>query len=272
MGHRLGLLLFRPRIPRPCPRCAAGMFGSGGGMGGPFGGSAGFGGMNGHGGCQQRRPKKDAPHEMELQCSLEELYRGTTRRMKIRCSGCCCCGHGCCSHGLRGTYVSYVCVYVLQRLRSNCPKPKAPNHAARRSARPPPRCLAAARRWTLGGSSGRRLRSWRSTCGRGGRRAPRSRSRRRVREPAACARPAVVVTISCSSPAPLPAHREPLPSRSSCLTLPALRPASPLLPPAGDENPGRIAADIVFVLQERAHPAFRREGNDLVYTHRWGLI
>lgn len=37
---------------------------------------------------------------------------------------------------------------------------------------------------------------------------------------------------------------------------------------AGDENPGRIAADIVFVLQEKAHPLFRRDGNDLVYTHR----
>ena len=45
-------------------------------------------GMNGHAGGH-RRPKKDAPHEMELHCSLEELYRGTTRRMKIRwgCSG-----------------------------------------------------------------------------------------------------------------------------------------------------------------------------------------
>lgn len=41
-------------------------------------------GMNGHAGGH-RRPKKDAPHEMELHCSLEELYRGTTRRMKIRC-------------------------------------------------------------------------------------------------------------------------------------------------------------------------------------------
>ncbi len=26
---------------------------------------------------------------MDLQCSLEELYRGTTRRMKIRCALCC---------------------------------------------------------------------------------------------------------------------------------------------------------------------------------------
>lgn len=60
--------------------------GGGGGFGAPFGGSA---GMNGHGGCgaQARRPKKDAPHEMELPCSLEELYKGTTRRMKIRRAG-----------------------------------------------------------------------------------------------------------------------------------------------------------------------------------------
>lgn len=48
-------------------------------------------GMNGHAGGQPRRPKKDAPHEMDLQCSLEELYRGTTRRMKIRCALRCCC-------------------------------------------------------------------------------------------------------------------------------------------------------------------------------------
>ena len=61
--------------------------GAGAGMGGmPGFGSGGFGGMNGHGGGghQARRPKKDAAHEMELQCSLEDLYRGTTRRMKIR--------------------------------------------------------------------------------------------------------------------------------------------------------------------------------------------
>lgn len=40
--------------------------------------------MNGH--HHQRRPKKDAAHEMQLECSLEDLYRGTTRRMKIRCA------------------------------------------------------------------------------------------------------------------------------------------------------------------------------------------
>ena len=44
-------------------------------------------GMNGHGGHghhHQRRSKKDAAHEMQLQCSLEDLFKGTTRRMKIR--------------------------------------------------------------------------------------------------------------------------------------------------------------------------------------------
>jgi hypothetical protein len=53
-------------------------------------------------------------------------------------------------------------------------------------------------------------------------------------------------------------------------------PPLPQLPPccasrrtAGDENPGRIAADIIFVLQEKPHPHFKREGNDLIYTHRW---
>lgn len=76
-----------------------GMGGMGGGMPGGMGGgmpfgSGGFGGMpgmNGHGGGAHggggggaRRPKKDAPHEMELECSLEDLFKGTTRRMKIR--------------------------------------------------------------------------------------------------------------------------------------------------------------------------------------------
>jgi DnaJ-class molecular chaperone len=60
-----------------------------------------------------------------------------------------------------------------------------------------------------------------------------------------------------------------------CLRAPYIAPTLPhcpaiTTPRAGDENPGRIAADIVFVLQERPHPVFKREGNDLVYTHRWG--
>ena len=52
------------------------------GMGGmPFGG--GFGSMNGHHHRQPQRPRKDAAHQMQLPCTLEELYAGRTRRMKI---------------------------------------------------------------------------------------------------------------------------------------------------------------------------------------------
>jgi hypothetical protein len=40
----------------------------------------------------------------------------------------------------------------------------------------------------------------------------------------------------------------------------------------GDEHPGRIAADIIFVVQEKPHPVFRRDGNDLIYTHRAPLV
>ncbi|MFN3973556.1 MAG: J domain-containing protein, partial [Gemmobacter sp.] len=36
----------------------------------------------------------------------------------------------------------------------------------------------------------------------------------------------------------------------------------------GDELPGRIPADIVFVIQEKPHERFTREGNDLVYKPR----
>lgn len=38
---------------------------------------------------------------------------------------------------------------------------------------------------------------------------------------------------------------------------------------AGDEGPGKIPSDIVFVVDEKPHPTFTRDGNDLVYTHRW---
>jgi len=34
----------------------------------------------------------------------------------------------------------------------------------------------------------------------------------------------------------------------------------------GDELPGVIPADIVFVLNTKPHPRFEREGDDLVYT------
>ena len=59
-----------------------------------------------------------------------------------------------------------------------------------------------------------------------------------------------------------------------CASLLLTRHPSPPHPhtptPAGDEHPGRIAADVVFVVQERPHPMFQREGNDLVYVHRCG--
>jgi len=37
-------------------------------------------------------------------------------------------------------------------------------------------------------------------------------------------------------------------------------------PEEGDERPGVRPADIVFVLEEKPHPRFKREGDDLVYT------
>jgi DnaJ-class molecular chaperone len=36
----------------------------------------------------------------------------------------------------------------------------------------------------------------------------------------------------------------------------------------GDEEPGVIPADIVFVVAEKPHDRFKRDGNDLVYTAR----
>jgi DnaJ family protein B protein 4 len=37
-------------------------------------------------------------------------------------------------------------------------------------------------------------------------------------------------------------------------------------PEKGDEAPGTIAADIIFVVEEKKHPQFERDGNDLVKT------
>ena len=34
----------------------------------------------------------------------------------------------------------------------------------------------------------------------------------------------------------------------------------------GDEKPGYLPADIVFLIDEKKHPLFRREGNDLIET------
>ncbi len=40
---------------------------------------------------------------------------------------------------------------------------------------------------------------------------------------------------------------------------------------SGDERPGVIPADIVFVIGEKPHPTFRRDGNDLIHTVRLSL-
>ena len=41
---------------------------------------------------------------------------------------------------------------------------------------------------------------------------------------------------------------------------------------AGDDRPGVKAADVVFVVAEKPHTYFRREGSDLYYTHRLPLV
>lgn len=62
--------------------------GGGGGMppgfGGMFGGmGGGMGGMGGMGGGMQRGPKKNAPIKHKITVSLEDLYTGLTKKMKI---------------------------------------------------------------------------------------------------------------------------------------------------------------------------------------------
>ena len=39
----------------------------------------------------------------------------------------------------------------------------------------------------------------------------------------------------------------------------------------GDEEPGTEPADIVFVVEEKPHDYFKRDGDDLVYKHRCSL-
>lgn len=41
---------------------------------------------------------------------------------------------------------------------------------------------------------------------------------------------------------------------------------------AGDQHPGVKAADVVFVIAEKPHSHFRREGSDLYYSHRLPLV
>jgi DnaJ homolog subfamily B member 4 len=152
-------------------------FGGGGGGGGSFGrrgggfghedmgdlfggGSGGFGGMNGHHHqhqAQPRRPKKDAAIEMALPCSLEELFVGGTRKMKI----------------------------------------------SRRRVDP---------------SSGQ------------------------VRQESE------IMTIDM----------KPGWKKGTKITFQE----------KGDEHQGRIPADVVFVIDEKPHPTFTRDGNNLIYTHK----
>lgn len=40
----------------------------------------------------------------------------------------------------------------------------------------------------------------------------------------------------------------------------------------GDEKPGYLAGDIIFVVQEKPHNEWRREGNDLVKTITLPLV
>ncbi|PKI18357.1 hypothetical protein CRG98_049369, partial [Punica granatum] len=42
-------------------------------------------------------------------------------------------------------------------------------------------------------------------------------------------------------------------------------------PEKGSEQPGRIAADLIFIIDEKPHKTFTREGNDLVVTQKISL-
>lgn len=129
-------------------------FGGGGDMHEMFGGGHQYG-M----GQQPQRKRKDPAHEMRLQCTLEELYTGSTRRMKI--------------------------------------------------------------------------------------------SRRRVDSVGQVSQESEILTIEV----------QPGWKKGTKITFTE----------KGDENPGRIPADVVFVVEEKPHERFKREGNDLVYTHRLPL-
>jgi DnaJ homolog subfamily B member 13 len=39
----------------------------------------------------------------------------------------------------------------------------------------------------------------------------------------------------------------------------------------GDQGPNNIPADIVFIVQDKQHPIFRRVGTDLIHTHKISL-
>lgn len=39
-------------------------------------------------------------------------------------------------------------------------------------------------------------------------------------------------------------------------------------PKEGDQYPGRVPADIAFVIKDKPHPKFKRDGADIKYVHR----
>ena len=43
-------------------------------------------------------------------------------------------------------------------------------------------------------------------------------------------------------------------------------------PCVGDQRPNVTPADIVFIIEERPHQTYKREGSNLLYTHRLPLI
>jgi len=42
-------------------------------------------------------------------------------------------------------------------------------------------------------------------------------------------------------------------------------------PKEGDQLPGRVPADIAFVIKDKPHPRFKREGSDIRYVHKISL-
>lgn len=42
-------------------------------------------------------------------------------------------------------------------------------------------------------------------------------------------------------------------------------------PKEGDQHPGRVPADIVFVIKDKPHPRFKREGSDIRYVQKLSL-
>ena len=39
-------------------------------------------------------------------------------------------------------------------------------------------------------------------------------------------------------------------------------------PKEGDQGPNNVPADIVFIVRDKPHPRFKRDGNDLIFTAR----